>query len=157
VVVRASAGNRTGLGYTYADTSTAKLIHDLLSEVVEGQDAMATTATWNTMVGRTRNLGRPGIVSMAISAVDSALWDLKAHLLGLPLVSLLGAVRQSVPIYGSGGFTSYSTEQLQKQLEGWVDRGIPRVKRWLPELRVLFLDPAARYARFSSVRTQNCL
>jgi L-alanine-DL-glutamate epimerase-like enolase superfamily enzyme len=89
---------------------------------------MAITANWNAMVGRTRNLGRPGIVSMAISAVDSALWDLKARLLGLPLVSLLGAVRESVSIYGSGGFTSYSTEQLQKQLEDWVDRGIARVK-----------------------------
>jgi L-alanine-DL-glutamate epimerase-like enolase superfamily enzyme len=128
VLVRASAGNHTGLGYTYADTSTAKLIHDLLSEVVEGQDAMATTATWNAMVDRTRNLGRPGIVSMAISAVDAALWDLKARLLGLPLVSLLGAVRESVPIYGSGGFTSYSIDQLQKQLRGWVESCIPRVK-----------------------------
>ena len=157
MLVRASAGNHTGLGYTYADAATATLIQNLLSEVVEGHDAMATKSNWDAMVGRTLNLGRPGIVCMAISAVDSALWDLKAHLLGLPLVSLLGAVRQSVPIYGSGGFTSYSTEQLQKQLEGWVDRGIPRVKRWLPELRVLFLDPAARYARFSSVRTQNCL
>ena len=128
MLVRASAGNHTGLGYTYADTATARLIEDVLSKVTVGQDAMATTASWNAMVGRTRNLGRPGIVSMAISAVDSALWDLKAHLLGLPLVSLLGAVRESVPIYGSGGFTSYSTEQLKKQLESWVDRGIPRVK-----------------------------
>ncbi len=65
---------------------------------------------------------------MAISAVDSALWDLKARLLDLPLANLLGSVRESVPIYGSGGFTSYSMEQLQRQLEGWVERGIPRVK-----------------------------
>jgi L-alanine-DL-glutamate epimerase-like enolase superfamily enzyme len=89
---------------------------------------MAITANWNAMVSRTRNLGRPGIVSMAISAVDSALWDLKARLLELPLVNLLGSVRESVPIYGSGGFTSYSMDQLQKQLEAWVNRGIPRVK-----------------------------
>jgi L-alanine-DL-glutamate epimerase-like enolase superfamily enzyme len=128
VLARASAGNRTGLGYTYADTATATLIHDLLSEIVEGGDAMAITANWNAMVSRTRNLGRPGIVSMAISAVDSALWDLKARLLDLPLVNLLGSVRESVPIYGSGGFTSYSVEQLQKQLGGWVERGIPRAK-----------------------------
>src|SRR5438477_7860901 len=80
------------------------------------------------MVHRTRNLGRPGIVSMAISAVDSALWDLKARLLDLPLVTLLGAAREAVPIYGSGGFTSYSDAQLQKQLSGWVEQGIPRVK-----------------------------
>jgi L-alanine-DL-glutamate epimerase-like enolase superfamily enzyme len=128
VLVRASAADRTGLGYTYADAATARLIEDLLSQVVKGRDAMAVAANWNAMVGRTRNLGRPGIVSMAISAVDSALWDLKARLLNLPLVTLLGAARESVPIYGSGGFTSYSTEQLQRQLEAWVEQGIPRVK-----------------------------
>src|SRR5206468_7046985 len=107
------------------DAATATLIQNLLSEVVEGHDAMATKSNWDAMVGRTRNLGRPGIVCMAISAVDSALWDLKARLIGLPLVNLLGAVRESIPIYGSGGFTSYSLKQLQKQLRGWVERGIP--------------------------------
>jgi L-alanine-DL-glutamate epimerase-like enolase superfamily enzyme len=121
-------GNRTGLGYTHADTGTATLIHYLPSEIVEGGDAMAITANWNAMVSLTRNLGRPGIVSMAISAVDSALWDLKARLLDLPLANLLGSVRESVPIYGSGGFTSYSIEQLQEQLRGWVEHGIARVK-----------------------------
>jgi L-alanine-DL-glutamate epimerase-like enolase superfamily enzyme len=65
---------------------------------------------------------------MAISAVDIALWDLKARLLEMPLLTLLGAVRESVPIYGSGGFTSYSEKQLQNQLAGWVQQGITRVK-----------------------------
>ena len=128
VVVRVHAGDEVGLGYTYADTATAALVHDSLAKILEGRDAMATTACWNAMVGRTRNLGRPGIVSMAISAVDAALWDLKARLLNLPLVTLLGAVRPAVPVYGSGGFTSYSDRQLQNQLRGWVERGIPRVK-----------------------------
>lgn len=108
VLVRASAGGRSGLGYTYADSATGKLIHDVLAKVVEGQDAMSVSACWQAMVRRTRNLGRPGIVSMAISAVDNALWDLKSRLLNLPLVTLLGAVRDGVPVYGSGGFTSYS-------------------------------------------------
>jgi L-alanine-DL-glutamate epimerase-like enolase superfamily enzyme len=128
VVVQAHGGNRVGLGYTYADTATATLIQDLLSEVVKGQDAMAPQSSWNAMVVRTRNLGRPGVVSMAISAVDVALWDLKARLLNLPLVTLLGAVRKSVPIYGSGGFTSYSDEQLRHQFSKWVEEGITRVK-----------------------------
>jgi len=65
---------------------------------------------------------------MAIAAVDTALWDLKARLLGLPLATLLDAVRSEVPIYGSGGFTSYSDEQLASQLGGWAELGIPRVK-----------------------------
>ena len=128
VLVHASAEGHKGLGYTYADSATGSLIQDLLAKVVEGRDAMAIPACWEAMVRRTRNLGRPGIVSMAISAVDNALWDLKARLLDLPLVTLLGGVRDGVPIYGSGGFTSYSDLQLQKQLSGWVEQGIPQVK-----------------------------
>jgi L-alanine-DL-glutamate epimerase-like enolase superfamily enzyme len=128
VVVHAFAGNEIGLGYTYADSATATLIHKLLANVVAGQDAMSPVACWNQMARRIRNLGRPGIASMAISAVDVALWDLKAHLLNLPLVTLLGAVRDSVSIYGSGGFTSYSDEQLRNQFGGWVEQGISRVK-----------------------------
>jgi len=128
VLVHADAGNKVGLGYTYADAATAILIEDTLSKTVEGQNAMAPAASWNAMVARTRNLGRPGIVSMAISAVDIALWDLKARLLDVSLLTLLGAVRESVPIYGSGGFTSYSERQLLNQLTGWVKQGIPRVK-----------------------------
>lgn len=128
VVVRAHAGNDIGLGYTYADEATAVLVRDVLAKVIERRDAMATTACWNAMVRRIRNLGRPGIASMAISAVDTALWDLKARLLNLPLVALLGAVRVGVPVYGSGGFTSYSDRQLQTQLRGWVQQGISRVK-----------------------------
>jgi L-alanine-DL-glutamate epimerase-like enolase superfamily enzyme len=131
VLVDAYGGNAHGMGYTYADTATATLIHDLLSKVVKGQDALSPTASWNAMAARTRNLGRPGIVSVAISAVDIALWDLKARLLNLPLATLLGTVRKSVPIYGSGGFTSYSDIQLQRQSAGWVKQGIPRVKTTL--------------------------
>jgi L-alanine-DL-glutamate epimerase-like enolase superfamily enzyme len=128
VLVHAHGGNKVGLGYTYADTATAILIRDTLSKTVEGQNAMTPSASWNAMVARTRNLGRPGIVSMAISAVDIALWDLNARLLNLPLLTLLGVVRESVPIYGSGGFTSYSEKQLQNQLAGWVEQGITRLK-----------------------------
>jgi L-alanine-DL-glutamate epimerase-like enolase superfamily enzyme len=128
VVVEATASEVTGLGYTYADAATARLIHDLLADIVIGCDAMAVSGTWAAMVRAIRNLGRPGVVAMAISAVDAALWDLKARLLGLPLVTLLGAVRAGVPVYGSGGFTSYTISQLQEQLGRWIADGIPRVK-----------------------------
>ena len=128
VLVEATAGGKTGLGYSYADTATAALIRDSLADVVRGRDAMAVPGAWSAMVAAIRNLGRPGVASMAISAVDSALWDLKARLLDLPLVTLLGAVRDAAPVYGSGGFTSYSVEQLREQLGGWVAAGIPRVK-----------------------------
>jgi L-alanine-DL-glutamate epimerase-like enolase superfamily enzyme len=128
VMVEATAGGKTGLGYSYADAATARLAGGHLAEVVKGRDAMAVPGAHAAMVASVRNLGRPGIASMAISAVDAALWDLKARLLDLALVTLLGAVRDSAPVYGSGGFTSYSDEQLRDQLGGWVARGIPRVK-----------------------------
>ncbi len=128
VVVETYAGGRKGLGYSYADTSTATLVRDMLAGVVKGRDAMGVPGSYAAMWAAVRNLGRPGIASMAISAVDSALWDLKARLLDVALVTLLGAVRDSAPVYGSGGFTSYSPEQLRDQLGGWVAAGIPRVK-----------------------------
>jgi L-alanine-DL-glutamate epimerase-like enolase superfamily enzyme len=128
ILVEAYAGGACGLGYTYADVATGQVIKELLEKQVVGHNVLDVPACWLSMVQSIRNLGRPGIASMAISAVDAALWDLKARLLDLPLVSLLGAVRRSAPIYGSGGFTSYSREQLQRQLGGWVEQGIPRVK-----------------------------
>ena len=93
VLVEAAAGGRTGLGYSYADTATARLVRDLLADVVKGRDAMGVPGAHAAMVAAIRNLGRPGIASMAISAVDAALWDLKARLLDVALVTLLGAVR----------------------------------------------------------------
>ena len=128
VVVETTAGGVKGLGYSYADRSTATLIEEKLADIVRGRDAMDVPGAWSAMVHAIRNLGRPGIASMAISAVDVSLWDLKARLLDLPLATLLGKVRDSVPVYGSGGFTSYSIEQLQKQLGGWAAQGITRVK-----------------------------
>ncbi len=128
VIAEAGAGGETGLGYTYASTAAAHLIHDVLAPVAVGCDAMNVSAAWVAMFGQLRNLGRPGICASAVSAVDIALWDLKARLLGVSLAALLGMVRASVPVYGSGGFTSYSIAQLQKQLAGWVEQGIRAVK-----------------------------
>jgi L-alanine-DL-glutamate epimerase-like enolase superfamily enzyme len=128
VLVEVTGGDATGLGYTYADEATARLIHVLLADVVRGSDAMSIGAIWTALVAAVRNVGRDGIASMAISAIDAALWDLKARLLGVPLVTMLGATRDAAPVYGSGGFTSYSTRELCEQLAGWVEAGIPRVK-----------------------------
>jgi len=128
VVVHAHGGGERGLGYTYADVSTAKLIESKLADLLVGADAMAPQAAWAKMVRAIRNLGRPGISSMAVAAVDTALWDLKARILGLPLARLLGMAHDRVPVYGSGGFTAYPLPRLQEQLSGWVREGIPRVK-----------------------------
>ena len=116
VVVHASGAGERGLGYTYADLATAALIESKLTALVAGVDVLDPPSAWKAMVGAIRNLGRPGIASMAIAAVDTALWDLKARVLGLPLCTLLGMAHDSVPVYGSGGFTTYSPERLERQL-----------------------------------------
>ncbi len=128
VVCEVSAADQKGIGYTYADATAAQLIRTRLAAEVVGLDAMAVPSAWMAMNRAVRNLGRPGVAATAISAVDSALWDLKARLLNVSLASLFGPVRDGVPVYGSGGFTSYSINQLQKQLAGWVSEGIGRVK-----------------------------
>ena len=122
VVVEVEAGARTGIGYTYAEPSVAALICRTLWPVIDGGDPFDVPALWLAMERKVRNLGRSGLAGMAISAVDTALWDLKAQLLGLPLASLLGRCRESVPIYGSGGFTTYSDDRLGSQLAEWVER-----------------------------------
>ena len=128
VVVEVDAGGKTGLGYTYAHQAAATLVTGKLAGIVEGRDALDVRAAWDAMVHEVRNLGATGLAVMAISAVDAAMWDLKARLLDQPLAVVLDAVHDSVPIYGSGGFTSYNDEQLSDQLAGWVDEGLPRVK-----------------------------
>ncbi|MEU4965454.1 enolase C-terminal domain-like protein [Streptomyces smyrnaeus] len=128
VVVEAHAGPFTGLGYTYGDDSIAGFIHSQLAPVVRGGDVFAPAAQWHRMFAAVRNAGRPGLGAMAVSAVDIALWDLKARLLGLPLHQLLPALHDQVPVYGSGGFTNYPPVRLAEQLSGWAQQGIPRVK-----------------------------
>lgn len=128
VLVELHAGNARGVGYTYADAATAKVGEHLLQHTIEGRNAFDHAALWTQMQIAVRNLGNRGIAAMAISAIDIALWDLRARLLHLPLVQLLGQARPSIDAYGSGGFTSYSDEQLTKQLGGWARHGFQAVK-----------------------------
>ncbi len=128
VLVEVLSAGSIGVGYTYSSVATAKLIESTFREVVLNTNPMDIGSTYQAMVHATRNLGRPGLVSMAISAVDVALWDLKSKLLGIPLSALLGQVRSAVPVYGSGGFTSYTDEELHNQTAGWIEQGIARVK-----------------------------
>ncbi len=121
-------GGVRGLGFSYGHPAMAAVVESVLAPAVVGLDVRDTTAAWSAMVRAIRNLGRPGLCSMAIAAVDIALWDTKAKVLGQPLHKLLGGVRDAVPVYGSGGFTSYTESELLAQLTGWVERGIGRVK-----------------------------
>ena len=128
VLVQLWAGKWQGTGYGYADNATTTLIRETLLPQILHRDPTHIQSLWDAMVRRIRNLGRSGIASMAISAVDVALWDLKSRILDLPLVSLLGAAREAIPVYGSGGFTSYTAQQLEEQFIDWMQRGISLFK-----------------------------
>ncbi|HET6439560.1 MAG TPA: enolase C-terminal domain-like protein [Anaeromyxobacter sp.] len=128
VTVEVEAGGRTGFGYTYAAAAAAQIAAGPLFEVIQGREALDVPGAWLAMVSQLRNAGRPGVAATALSAVDAALWDLKGKLLGLSLSALLGAVREGVPAYGSGGFTSYDPGRLREQLSGWAAEGFGMVK-----------------------------
>jgi L-alanine-DL-glutamate epimerase-like enolase superfamily enzyme len=128
VLAEVTAGDKTGIGYSYTDASAAHFINGTLAKQLEGCDALNIPAAHEAMLRRIRNIGRAGLVATAISAVDFALWDLKGKLLDQPAVSLIGAARDAVPVYGSGGFTSYTIPKLQEQLRGWAGQGMRWVK-----------------------------
>jgi len=129
VLASARAGLFSGLGWSYAAAAAQGVITHVLAGVVTGRSALDVPGAAEAMARAVRNIGRPGIAATAISAVDIALWDLKARLLGCSVAQLLGQARDDVPVYGSGGFTSYDDDQTREQLAGWVDKDrIPRVK-----------------------------
>jgi L-alanine-DL-glutamate epimerase-like enolase superfamily enzyme len=128
VVVEAQGGGQTGIGYTYGDASIAWYVESKLAGEVTGHPALDVQGAWAGMQRAARNDGPFGLARYALSAVDVALWDLKARLLGVPLASLLGRFHRGIPAYASGGFTSLSEAQLQEQLSGWADDGFLRVK-----------------------------
>jgi L-alanine-DL-glutamate epimerase-like enolase superfamily enzyme len=164
VLVEISGGGKVGVGYTYSGASIVQLISGELTSAIKGCDAFNPPAAWLSMQRAVRNLGREGLAATAISAVDTALHDLKARLLGIPLSRMLGGYRESVPIYGSGGFTTYSDKELRDQLGGWVakdgcvfvkmkvgsdpDRDPARVKiakQAIGESAILFVDANGAY------------
>lgn len=128
VLVQLECGATQSLGYTYADAGTAAVADMLLKKVVLSSDPLRHAATWQQMLRQVRDLGATGMAMMAVSAIDNALWDLAARLLDVPLVSLLGQVRNDIPVYGSGGFTTYNDRQLIDQLGGWAAQGFTSVK-----------------------------
>ena len=128
VLVQVRCDGQVGTGWTYGSPACAEVVNGLVRPLLLGRGPLDTGAAWSAMVRALRNVGRPGIGGMALSAVDCALWDLKARLLGVPLHRLLGAVHESVPLYGSGGFTTYDDDELVDALAGWTGQGLSRVK-----------------------------
>jgi L-alanine-DL-glutamate epimerase-like enolase superfamily enzyme len=147
VLAEVEAGGVTGLGYSYASATAARVVDDVLAKAVVGLEAADIPAAWEAMVRQVRNLGLRGVCACAISAVDNALWDLKAKRLGVSLAALLGRRRERVAVYGSGGFTSYDEARLREQLGGWVHHdGCAFVKMKVGR------DPAADAGRVRTAR-----
>jgi L-alanine-DL-glutamate epimerase-like enolase superfamily enzyme len=128
VLVEVTAAGKTGIGYTYADQALAPFIARKLAPFVVGQDALNIPFVFKSLSAAIRNEGNRGMAYMALSAVDNALWDLKAKMLELPLCRLIGMVRTEAQVYGSGGFTSYPDDRLAEQLGSWADQGFTHVK-----------------------------
>lgn len=129
VLVQVWCADVVGTGWTYGSLAAAALVRQTLAPMLTGRRAEENPRLWQDMIIALRNIGRPGVGAMALSAVDSALWDVRARALGLPLHHLLGAVRDEIPVYGSGGFTTYSDDQLLEQLSTWTERyELSRVK-----------------------------
>jgi len=128
VLCEIRAADRIGLGYTYGNRVTALLADELANKSLLGRPVLDIPALHAPMLEQVRNDGSRGIASMALSALDVALWDLKAKLLDCSVVDLLGTAQPSVAAYGSGGFTTYSNQQLTEQLSGWARTGMKSVK-----------------------------
>jgi L-alanine-DL-glutamate epimerase-like enolase superfamily enzyme len=134
VVVTLRAAGQTGVGWTYAAPAAATVVTDQLAEVLHGRRVWDIAAGWSAMHGACRNIGTRGVTMMAISAVDVAWWDLKARLLGIPLTTLFGQCRDAVPVYGSGGFTTFDDTRMAEQVNGWRAAGATSMKIKIGEL-----------------------
>jgi len=117
-----------GLGVGQAAPGARQVIETTLRRVLIGQDPFNIEKLWNDMFWHVRGFGRKGVAFCALSVVDTGLWDLKAKALRLPLYRLLGPYTDSVPIYGSGGWTNLSEDELVAEMVGYVEQGIGRVK-----------------------------
>jgi L-alanine-DL-glutamate epimerase-like enolase superfamily enzyme len=128
VVVEVRAGSCTGLGWTYSGSAAGTVINDNLTSVLHQRDPCDTAGAWSAMQRACRNIGTKGLAMQAISAVDIALWDLKAKLLGVPVSTLLGRMRDRVPVYGSGGFVSSTDAELGEDVAAWKAAGCRSMK-----------------------------
>src|SRR5437868_11918343 len=109
---------------------TATVIERSLKPLLVGEDPLLIEPHWQKMITRTRQFGRRGIVMQAISGIDIALWDIAGKTAKLPVYRLLGASRDRVEAYASGGFYQggKSADDLAGEAEGYRARGFKGMK-----------------------------
>ncbi len=140
----------SGFSYLSGPRAVRALIHDDISDALIGHDPFNIEALWQDMFWRVRGYGRKGLAFQAISGLDVALWDLKAKALDVPLYRLLGPAHESVPTYGSGGWTHFSIEELVAEQVGYVEAGFRRVKMKVG--KDFGMDERGDMARLEAVR-----
>jgi L-alanine-DL-glutamate epimerase-like enolase superfamily enzyme len=132
VVTRIHADGLVGHGYSYTIGRGGRAVQTLidtdLAPFLLGQDAENVEALWGLMWQRMLYVGRGGLVSFAIAALDIALWDLRGLRTGRPLYALLGGASRPIPAYGSGVDLPKPPSDLLRQVEGFLARGLPGVK-----------------------------
>jgi L-alanine-DL-glutamate epimerase-like enolase superfamily enzyme len=111
-------------------SSTIPVIEQELAPLLIGQDPFDVERLWQLMYLRSRQHGRSGIVMHAISGIDIALWDIIAKSLNQPLYKILGACRDRIPAYGSGGFyqEGKTNRDLADECRGFIEEGYRAVK-----------------------------
>ena len=117
-----------GLGIGPSSPGVRDIIESTFKDLLIGADPFDIERLWHDMYWRLRSFGNKGIGFSALSAVDIGLWDLKAKAFEIPLYKLLGAFTESVPIYGSGGWTNLTEQELLEEMNSYVSQGISRVK-----------------------------
>ena len=120
-----------GIGVTYHEVG-GEAIREFILHAVKpkllGRSPFETEALYEENFHYMRGVGRKGLAFCAYSAVDIALWDIKGKALGMPLYRLLGGNNPQVEIYASGGWTSYTTEELVAEAKLMVSQGYKKIK-----------------------------
>ncbi|MCC7104854.1 MAG: mandelate racemase/muconate lactonizing enzyme family protein [Chloroflexi bacterium] len=131
-----------GLGYTMlvggsGSRSVRTYLEESIIPAVIGEDPAFIGCIWDQLYRNDRGIRKPGIPLYGISAIDIGLWDLLGKATGKPLYQLLGATRPNIPVYGGGGYISYSVKQLVEEAEGTLALGAKyyKMKIGVPNLR----------------------
>ena len=151
VTVKLRAGGLEGHGYAYTIGRGGRAVHALIEHdliaLLAGRDATDIAGLWDLMWQRLLYVGRGGLASFAIAALDIALWDLRGLRERKPLYALLGAQARDISAYGSGVDLPKPMSELLKQTESFLARGLPGVK-----VKIGRRDPREDESRVAAVR-----
>jgi mandelate racemase len=127
VLLELDVGDAIGIGHAFAflprQADAIRTIVVDLAETLVGQPVDRVRAVWTELWSRINFVGQSGVTVMALATIDTALWDLLAQRAGMPLYRMLGAVRSALPVYASGGWFTYSKEELVEEALAFAERG----------------------------------